>query len=581
MVDSPIFALKRVFFSGLQRSIVLQNENGPCPLLAIANCLTLRGRLLLPEGASYISRDALSSRIAELVLEAAVQRQTADSGAVGDVTSAVDEALAVLPNIATRGLDLNMRFFDVEAFEFSHGLSVFDILRIRLMHAWVVDAATDPAAAAAIGRKSYNEAVELAISVVPSGLAAAVVPDVVMPTAAPITEPEGPLVEPGVAVEDAGPCACLVEAACESADASDQIATAVDDAAVAPTDKPAANCADIGAVTMVNDDASAPASIAQFADDEPGACSSRYEMPSTVTQDAVAVRDWLDRTASQATAAGLHQVTERIAAAGDGEVAALFRNNHVSTIVAHCGALYALVTDVGYADVNSVVWERLYQQSDVPTYDEYSSGIGASTLCDANFLPCQPLQRESGGGGSAMSQLTAQQVQSDMELALALQQAEGQQQFASDATTMPTASSADYDDSLERALKLSLASAGTAEDEWQDGTFSAASSMQHATVPGLAAPRSRGTHAASATETPLTTAPAAVPPPSPSPPPRPVGGNNRLAVQAKTLAQLAAEREARRGPPRGTVPETSVAQTRTASGARAHSNGGQGGCVVA
>ena len=47
----PTHVLKRVTTLGRERTpIALQNENGPCPLLACTNALLLRGDITLPAG---------------------------------------------------------------------------------------------------------------------------------------------------------------------------------------------------------------------------------------------------------------------------------------------------------------------------------------------------------------------------------------------------------------------------------------------------------------------------------------------------------------------------------------------------
>lgn len=47
----PTHVLKRVTTLGRERApIALQNENGPCPLLACANALLLKGEIALPAG---------------------------------------------------------------------------------------------------------------------------------------------------------------------------------------------------------------------------------------------------------------------------------------------------------------------------------------------------------------------------------------------------------------------------------------------------------------------------------------------------------------------------------------------------
>jgi len=43
--------VKIINFFGDERSILLQNENGPCPLLALCNVLLLRNAISLPKRA--------------------------------------------------------------------------------------------------------------------------------------------------------------------------------------------------------------------------------------------------------------------------------------------------------------------------------------------------------------------------------------------------------------------------------------------------------------------------------------------------------------------------------------------------
>ena len=50
-----VYALKRIRFHGSAVQIVLQNANGPCPLLAITNVLLLRGALSLHEDRTHVT----------------------------------------------------------------------------------------------------------------------------------------------------------------------------------------------------------------------------------------------------------------------------------------------------------------------------------------------------------------------------------------------------------------------------------------------------------------------------------------------------------------------------------------------
>lgn len=53
---NPIYSLKRIKFFQRDVPIVCQNENGPCPLLAIVNILSLRNQIKLPAGAEHIDQ---------------------------------------------------------------------------------------------------------------------------------------------------------------------------------------------------------------------------------------------------------------------------------------------------------------------------------------------------------------------------------------------------------------------------------------------------------------------------------------------------------------------------------------------
>ena len=52
----PGYRLKHVAIRGRSVPVVMQSENGPCPLLAIANVLLLRNQIHLPGGASEVSQ---------------------------------------------------------------------------------------------------------------------------------------------------------------------------------------------------------------------------------------------------------------------------------------------------------------------------------------------------------------------------------------------------------------------------------------------------------------------------------------------------------------------------------------------
>ena len=81
-----------------------------------------------------------------------------------------------------------------------------------------------------------------------------------------------------------------------------------------------------------------------------------------ILEDIASVKFFLNSTATQLTGYGLDTMTESLA---PGSIAILFRNDHFSTLYRHprSGQLLTLVTDMGYAGHDEVVWESLVDVS--------------------------------------------------------------------------------------------------------------------------------------------------------------------------------------------------------------------------
>ena len=81
-----------------------------------------------------------------------------------------------------------------------------------------------------------------------------------------------------------------------------------------------------------------------------------------ILEDIASVKYFLNSTATQLTGYGLDTMTESLA---PGSIAILFRNDHFSTLYRHprSGQLLTLVTDMGYAGHDEVVWESLVDVS--------------------------------------------------------------------------------------------------------------------------------------------------------------------------------------------------------------------------
>jgi len=64
-----IYHVKWVKFCGSTTAIVMQNQNGPCPLLAIANILLLQAKIRLTAGTELVAADQLIGYIADFIFD--------------------------------------------------------------------------------------------------------------------------------------------------------------------------------------------------------------------------------------------------------------------------------------------------------------------------------------------------------------------------------------------------------------------------------------------------------------------------------------------------------------------------------
>ena len=61
--------VKKILFENKFRSILTQNLNGPCPLLALANILILKDKIHIHSDYSCITHENLISMLADALIE--------------------------------------------------------------------------------------------------------------------------------------------------------------------------------------------------------------------------------------------------------------------------------------------------------------------------------------------------------------------------------------------------------------------------------------------------------------------------------------------------------------------------------
>ncbi|VDO70902.1 unnamed protein product [Heligmosomoides polygyrus] len=168
--DPDVFKLKAIQFNSSKVSIVTQNLNGPCPLIALVNVLALKGLARLP-ASGHVTRDALTHLIADVLLQ--MRPDNMNSHVESNYNRNLDDVINLLPDLG-RGLDVNVKyelflfasvltnlkgFRHVTDFEFTPALSLFDLLRVNLYHGWIPDPQFVEIRDA-VGDLTYNQLVE-------------------------------------------------------------------------------------------------------------------------------------------------------------------------------------------------------------------------------------------------------------------------------------------------------------------------------------------------------------------------------------------------------------------------------------
>lgn len=142
---TSFYSVKWIEMNGIKTPILMQNENGPCPLISICNCLLLRGHLKLePTGLELIENDKLIQMLANLLLNEFVPRYLARESQSGtsenelNLEQNISDALGIFESLQY-GLNVNVRFNSCASFEYTREMDIFDLFSIALYHGWIID----------------------------------------------------------------------------------------------------------------------------------------------------------------------------------------------------------------------------------------------------------------------------------------------------------------------------------------------------------------------------------------------------------------------------------------------------------
>ena len=241
-----------------------------------------------------------------------------------------------------------------------------------------------------------------------------------------------------------------------------------------------------------------------------------------VLEDIGSVKYFLSSTATQLTGYGLDTMTETMA---PGSIAILFRNDHFSTIYRHpkSGQLLTLVTDMGYAGHDEVVWESLVDVSGEGC--EFFSGDFRPVGNNVSDTPRQSQPREDEEGWTKVSHQSHRPRPSNRQPSHTdlppLSTLNINDKFTPLPPTTNNTEQEDYDLALamqlqedEEERERESAAARRREDELSQAYLNSSDASGRRTFPGF----STGARASAAQE-------------GPTPPPRGRGSSGRCAPQ--------------------------------------------------
>ncbi|GAM20312.1 hypothetical protein SAMD00019534_034870 [Acytostelium subglobosum LB1] len=368
--QSETFSVKSITFQDKKRNIVTQKENGPCPLIALANVLSLRGRIELPE--RPITYDDLVMTIGSYLLEDAPnQFQNGQSQFEHEIK--MNQSMNILPSLVN-GLILDIRFTGIRDFDTrSCDINIFDLLNIELVHGWLVDP-QDVELTSLVGEMTYNQIVEKLYMTQhqnnkkkEGSSSTATSPS--MPTAAPAVssssststsngkdkdksffdefDPIPSVHYPSLSSEPAP------SSSSSSSTTTTTTSTTSTTSTSTTTTSPQLTMSDKAKAKQPMDKFGFPSDILTPEED---AIYSSGVAKDDLSGD-MRIAQFLKDTSSQLSYHGLCELHTHLA---EGQLSILFRNNHFCTLYKFNNELYQLITDEGYIN-EPVVWERLSQ----------------------------------------------------------------------------------------------------------------------------------------------------------------------------------------------------------------------------
>lgn len=354
--NNDVYAIKRAHFLGKPVTYICQNINGPCPLLAIANLLLLRGHIAVD---SHLHNGVITaSDLIQIVLKRLVDANPPlpERDQLGRLTQekTLQDVKQLMPSLLV-GLDVNVRFHSITDFEYTVACAVFDMLDIALVHGWLIDV-QDEKTVDVVQNKSYNELIER------------------------LVDYRGVLMtEKSAAASGNGETQARATNETSETSCVDEIDVVNLHIETTSSSTPASPSHALKSPSKRTVDVLQRERLLSTED--------ATDTATTLLEEGPVLEEFFASSASQLTYYGLVKLHEDLR---ERQLAVFFRNNHFSTLFKIDGALYLLVTDAGYLDEPTVVWEQLNEiDGDTEYFNDQFRPLNASETRQQTILQQQ------------------------------------------------------------------------------------------------------------------------------------------------------------------------------------------------
>lgn len=146
--------------------VILQNKNGPCPLINICNVLLLRNQMKLEFNTEIISNENLIQKLADILFGVFVPRildqRKNTYQKYNLIEQNINDALSIFERLQY-GLNVNVKFSACTHFEYTKEIEIFDLFSINLYHGWLIDP-EQKNFYNNFGEMSYNQLIEIILN---------------------------------------------------------------------------------------------------------------------------------------------------------------------------------------------------------------------------------------------------------------------------------------------------------------------------------------------------------------------------------------------------------------------------------